>query len=76
MISLDANEALVVYRQDEKSNEVTRYVQYGPTLFMLLSNEWYLIITHYHFFVPFELFRCCSLFVHITCVSLSVLITK
>ena len=41
MISLDANEALVVYREDESTKEVTRYVQFGPTLVMPLANEWY-----------------------------------
>lgn len=40
MISLDSNEALVVYRQDMKSSKVTRYIKYGPTLFMPLANEW------------------------------------
>lgn len=40
MISLDANEALVVYQQDMKSNEVKRYIKYGPTLFMPQANEW------------------------------------
>ncbi|KAL3847254.1 hypothetical protein ACJMK2_018175 [Sinanodonta woodiana] len=40
MISLDANEALVVYRTDVKTMDVKRYVQYGPTLFMPVSNEW------------------------------------
>nr|XP_022338585.1 uncharacterized protein LOC111134076 isoform X2 [Crassostrea virginica] len=41
MISLDANEALVVYREDESTKEVTRYVQFGPTLVMPLANEWF-----------------------------------
>ncbi|XP_052784660.1 uncharacterized protein LOC128220342 [Mya arenaria] len=40
MISLDANEALVVYKKEEKSNEVKRYIKYGPTMFMPLANEW------------------------------------
>lgn len=40
MISLDANEALIVYKQEVKSNEVKRYIKYGPTLFMPLANEW------------------------------------
>ena len=40
MTSLDANEALVVYKQDDKTKEVTRYIQFGPTLFVPLSNEW------------------------------------
>lgn len=39
-ISLDANELVVVYRQDEKSKEVSRSTQYGPTLFIPKSNEW------------------------------------
>lgn len=40
MESLDANEALVVYKQDDQTKQVTRYVQFGPTLFMPLANEW------------------------------------
>lgn len=40
MQSLDANEALVVYKQDKDTHEVTRYVQFGPTLFMPKANEW------------------------------------
>ncbi|KAL4220563.1 hypothetical protein ACF0H5_020961 [Mactra antiquata] len=40
MIPLDANEALVVYHQDEKTNEVKRYIKYGPTLFMPKATEW------------------------------------
>lgn len=40
MISLDANEALVVYQQDTKTNEVKRYIKYGPTFFMPQANEW------------------------------------
>lgn len=41
MTSLDANEALVVYRQDQSTQKVTRYVQFGPTLFMPQANEWF-----------------------------------
>ena len=40
MISLNANEALVVYTQDSETKNVTRNVQYGPSLFMLNENEW------------------------------------
>lgn len=40
MRSLDANEALVVYRREEMSKEVTRYIQFGPTLFTPQANEW------------------------------------
>lgn len=40
MISLDANEALVVYREDNTTKEVSRYVQFGPTLVMPQANEW------------------------------------
>ncbi|XP_071164795.1 uncharacterized protein LOC143067695 [Mytilus galloprovincialis] len=40
MESLDANEALVVYKQDKETNKVTRYVQFGPTLFMPKAGEW------------------------------------
>ncbi|ESO98885.1 hypothetical protein LOTGIDRAFT_231232 [Lottia gigantea] len=36
--SLDANEAVVVYKQDESTTN--RYVLYGPTLFMPAANEW------------------------------------
>jgi len=39
-ISLDANEVLVVYRMDEKTNEVTRYLKQGPTLYVPDANEW------------------------------------
>ncbi|KAK6195405.1 hypothetical protein SNE40_000843 [Patella caerulea] len=43
--SLDANEALVVYKQTEK--ETNRYVLYGPTLFMPAANEWlHLFVWH------------------------------
>ncbi|XP_070539342.1 uncharacterized protein [Ptychodera flava] len=38
-IALDANEALVVYRQDE-NGKVTRCIQHGPTVYMLQANEW------------------------------------
>ena len=41
-ISLDANEVLVVYRQDDESKKVDRYLQHGPTLFIPDANEWYL----------------------------------
>lgn len=40
MISLDANEALVVYKQDPQTQGVERYIKYGPTLFMPMANEW------------------------------------
>ena len=40
MISLDANEALVVYKQDPQTQKVERYIKYGPTLFMPMANEW------------------------------------
>lgn len=40
MISLDANEALVVYKQDSQTQKVERYIKYGPTLFMPMANEW------------------------------------
>ena len=39
-ISLDANEVLVVYRRDEETKKVDRYLQHGPTLFIPDSNEW------------------------------------
>ncbi|XP_060083303.1 uncharacterized protein LOC132562573 [Ylistrum balloti] len=40
MRSLDANEALVVYKKEELTKEVTRYIQFGPTLFTPQANEW------------------------------------
>jgi hypothetical protein len=40
MISLDGNEALVIYREDQDTKAVTRYVQFGPTLVMPQANEW------------------------------------
>ncbi|RUS72351.1 hypothetical protein EGW08_019887 [Elysia chlorotica] len=40
LISLDANEALVVYTQDDKTKQVQRRVQFGPTLFLQGENEW------------------------------------
>ncbi|GFR94155.1 type II secretion system (T2SS), protein E, N-terminal domain [Elysia marginata] len=40
LISLDANEALVVYTQNDKTKEVHRRVQFGPTLFLQGENEW------------------------------------
>lgn len=40
LISLDANEALVVYSQNDKTKEVKRRVQFGPTLFLQGENEW------------------------------------
>ncbi|KAK3777728.1 hypothetical protein RRG08_021838 [Elysia crispata] len=40
LISLDANEALVVYTQDDKTKQVRRHVQFGPTLFLKGENEW------------------------------------
>ncbi|XP_052214440.1 uncharacterized protein LOC127833300 [Dreissena polymorpha] len=40
MISLDANEALVVYSQDASTNKVKRYIKYGPTMFMPMAHEW------------------------------------
>ena len=40
MISLSANEALVVYKQDDESKNVTRHVMFGPSLIMLNENEW------------------------------------
>ena len=46
MISLDANEALVVYKQDPKTQGVERYIKYGPTLFMPMANEW-LVLSNY-----------------------------
>ena len=39
-ISLDANEVLVVYRHDEETKKVERYLQHGPTLFIPDANEW------------------------------------
>ena len=44
-ISLDANEVLVVYRQDDETKNVDRYLQHGPTLFIPDANEWYLCST-------------------------------
>ena len=49
MQSLDANEALVVYKQDQETHEVTRYVQFGPTLFMPQAHEWFVIIYFYFY---------------------------
>ena len=46
MISLDANEALVVYKQDPQTQGVERYIKYGPTLFMPMANEWLVLIIH------------------------------
>ncbi|GFN94548.1 type ii secretion system (t2ss), protein e, n-terminal domain [Plakobranchus ocellatus] len=40
LISLDANEALIVYTQDDKTKQVQRRIQYGPTLFLQGENEW------------------------------------
>ncbi|KAK6989606.1 type II secretion system (T2SS) protein E N-terminal domain [Biomphalaria glabrata] len=40
LISLDANEALVVYSQNLETKHVQRRVQFGPTLFMLGENDW------------------------------------
>ena len=40
-MSLDANEVLVVYKQNDKSKSVTRYLKHGPTVFMPAANEWY-----------------------------------
>lgn len=40
LISLDANEALVVYSQNVETQNVVRRIQFGPTLFMLGENEW------------------------------------
>lgn len=37
---LDANEVLIVYRQDNVTKIVDRYFQYGPTHFMPQPNEW------------------------------------
>ena len=39
-VSLDANEILVVYRMNSKTNEVTRYLKHGPTLYIPDANEW------------------------------------
>jgi len=44
MISLDANEALVVYKKEEKTNDVKRYIKYGPSMFMPLASEWYVLL--------------------------------
>ena len=41
-INLDASEVLVVYRHDEETEKVERYLQHGPTLFIPDANEWYL----------------------------------
>ncbi|XP_033109905.1 uncharacterized protein LOC117111145 [Anneissia japonica] len=38
-ISLDANEVVVIYGAEEKG-QMTRRLQYGPTLFAPKSNEW------------------------------------
>lgn len=40
MVSLSANEALVVYTQDPEIKNIKRRVQFGPSLFMLNENEW------------------------------------
>ncbi|KAK7499296.1 hypothetical protein BaRGS_00009556 [Batillaria attramentaria] len=40
MISLDANEALIIYTASGKGPQATHRVEYGPTLYMLKANEW------------------------------------
>ncbi|XP_005099279.1 uncharacterized protein LOC101862874 [Aplysia californica] len=40
MVSLSANEALVVYKQDDATKNVLRDVLLGPSLIMLNENEW------------------------------------
>ncbi|CAL1530288.1 unnamed protein product [Lymnaea stagnalis] len=40
LLSLDANEALIVYSQNNETKNVRRRIQYGPTLFLLEENEW------------------------------------
>eukprot|EP01137_Pigoraptor_chileana_P029254 Opistho-2@14240 len=40
VITLDANEALVVYKQGGGENAVQRRIAYGPTLFVPQANEW------------------------------------
>lgn len=47
-ISLDANEVLVVYRQNDDTKKVDRYLQHGPTLFIPDANEWYMIPYVWH----------------------------
>jgi hypothetical protein len=39
-LSLDANEAIVVYAQEEPDGRVTRRIVRGPSLFMPAANEW------------------------------------
>jgi hypothetical protein len=39
-VSLDANEVLVVYRLDPKSQTVSKYIRHGPTIFIPTANEW------------------------------------
>ena len=38
--SLDANEVLVVYKQNLGNGSVARYLKHGPTVFMPAANEW------------------------------------
>ncbi|XP_070539340.1 calponin homology domain-containing protein DDB_G0272472-like [Ptychodera flava] len=38
-VTIDANEALVVYRQGE-NGKATRLIQRGPTVYILQANEW------------------------------------
>ena len=39
-VPLDANEILVVYRLEPKTNEVKRYLKHGPSLYIPDANEW------------------------------------
>ena len=39
-INLDANEVLVMYGPEDKGAGVTRYLQYGPQVFIPKANEW------------------------------------
>ncbi|XP_067674231.1 uncharacterized protein [Haliotis asinina] len=40
VISMDANEALVVYAKDKSNDTVKRYIKYGPCQFMPGDSEW------------------------------------
>ena len=49
--SLDANEVLVVYRQDRGDHIVQRRIQYGPTIFIPSADEWYNVHVHVHVYI-------------------------
>jgi hypothetical protein len=37
---LNANEAVIVYKKTNESEEFTRRIEYGPTIYMVKPNEW------------------------------------